>query len=78
MKLPESNGINEVLALPAGYIGEIADCRKLILRTEIWMLIVASVLAEVMIARMITPWLLLLHHQEQVRFLVTARPAAWR
>lgn len=49
-----------VLALPAGSIGDIVDRRKLILGTEIWMLVVASVLAVVTIAGMMTPWLLLL------------------
>lgn len=48
-----------VLALPAGSIGDIVDRRKLILGTEIWMLVVASVLAVVTIAGMMTPWLLL-------------------
>src|SRR6202142_1214003 len=36
-----------VLALPAGSIGDIFDRRKLILRTETWMLSVAIVLAAV-------------------------------
>jgi MFS family permease len=49
-----------VLALPAGSIGDIVDRRKLILGTELWMLIVACVLAGVTIAGMMTPWLLLL------------------
>src|SRR5271170_1450817 len=49
-----------LLALPAGSIGDICDRRKLILGTETWMLIVASVLAGVTIAGAMTPWLLLL------------------
>jgi MFS family permease len=49
-----------VLALPAGSIGDIVDRRKLILGTELWMLIVACVLAGVTIAGMMTPSLLLL------------------
>lgn len=48
-----------VLALPAGSIGDIFDRRKLILTTECWMLVVASVLAIVTLAGGMTPWLLL-------------------
>ena len=48
-----------ILALPAGSIGDIVDRRKLILRTELWMLVVAVVLATTTLAHMITPWLLL-------------------
>lgn len=33
-----------LLALPAGSIGDIVDRRKLILSTEIWMFIIATVL----------------------------------
>jgi MFS family permease len=49
-----------VLALPAGSIGDIVDRRKLILGTELWMLVVASLLAATTIIGAITPWLLLL------------------
>jgi MFS family permease len=49
-----------ILALPAGSIGDIVDRRKLILRTEVWMLVVAIVLAATTLAHWITPWLLLL------------------
>jgi MFS family permease len=49
-----------ILALPAGSIGDIVDRRKLILRTEVWMLVVAIVLAATTLAHSITPWLLLL------------------
>src|SRR5271169_5016386 len=49
-----------VLAMPAGPIGDIFDRRKLILRTEMWMLGVAIVLAATTITRTMTPWLLLL------------------
>src|ERR1700683_683717 len=49
-----------LLALPAGSIGDIFDRRKLILSTEIWMLVVAVVLTVVTVAGMMTPWLLLL------------------
>ena len=48
-----------VLALPAGAIGDIVDRRRLILCTEIWMLLVASIIAAVAIAGLMTPWLLL-------------------
>jgi len=49
-----------VLALPAGSIGDIFDRRKLILRTELWMLGMAIVLAATTITHTMTPWLLLL------------------
>jgi MFS family permease len=49
-----------LLALPAGSIGDIFDRRKLILGTEIWMLVVAIVLTVVTVRGMMTPWLLLL------------------
>src|ERR1700740_3540476 len=39
-----------ILALPAGAIGDIVDRRKVILFTEIWMVVVAAVLAVVTIA----------------------------
>ena len=48
-----------VLALPAGSIGDIFDRRKLIVTTECWMLVVASVLAVVTLTGGMTPWLLL-------------------
>jgi MFS family permease len=46
--------------LPAGSIGDIFDRRKLILRTELWMLGMAVVLAATTITHTMTPWLLLL------------------
>jgi len=49
-----------VLALPAGSVGDIFDRRKLILRTEMWMLGMAVVLAATTITHTMTPWLLLL------------------
>src|SRR5277367_5120374 len=49
-----------LLALPAGSIGDIFDRRKLILITEIWMLVVAVVLTVVTVFGVMTPWLLLL------------------
>src|SRR5271170_3084498 len=49
-----------LLALPAGSIGDIFDRRKLILITETWMLVIASVLVVATYLRLINPWLLLL------------------
>src|SRR5271170_6579341 len=49
-----------LLALPAGAIGDIVDRRKLILGTETWMLVIASVLVVATYLRLINPWLLLL------------------
>jgi MFS family permease len=48
-----------LFALPAGSIGDIADRRRLILYTEIWMVGVALVLAVTTLSGVITPWLLL-------------------
>lgn len=48
-----------VLALPAGAIGDIVDRRKLILFTEGWMLVVASILAGLTLAGLMSPILLL-------------------
>jgi MFS family permease len=49
-----------VLALPAGSIGDIVDRRKLILGTELWMFVVACVLAAATLGGFMTPCLLLL------------------
>src|SRR6201987_813544 len=49
-----------LLALPAGSIGDIFERRKLILRTELWMLGMAAVLAATAVSHIMTPWLLLL------------------
>src|SRR6266481_3057200 len=49
-----------ILALPAGAIGDIVDRRRVILFTEIWMVIVAVVLAVMTIAGKMSPALLLL------------------
>jgi predicted MFS family arabinose efflux permease len=49
-----------LLALPAGAIGDIVDRRKVILFTEIWMVVVASVLALMTIAGVMSPALLLI------------------
>jgi MFS family permease len=48
-----------VFALPAGSIGDIVDRRKLILFTEAWMVAIATLLAALTIAGVMTPWLLL-------------------
>jgi MFS family permease len=49
-----------VLALPAGALGDIVDRRKLILTTETWMAAVASILAVLTIAGLMSPILLLI------------------
>jgi MFS family permease len=49
-----------VFALPAGSIGDIVDRRKLILFTEVWMAVVAIVLAAVTIGGLMSPLLLLI------------------
>src|SRR5229473_2671008 len=49
-----------ILALPAGAIGDILDRRRVILFTEIWMVIVAVVLAVMTIAGKMSPALLLI------------------
>ena len=49
-----------VLALPAGALGDIVDRRKLILFTEVWMAVVAVVLAGVTLAGFLSPVLLLI------------------
>jgi MFS family permease len=49
-----------ILALPAGAIGDFVDRRRLILFTEIWMVVVAVVLAVLTIAGRISPVLLLM------------------
>jgi MFS family permease len=49
-----------ILALPAGAIGDIVDRRKVILITEIWMVVVAVVLAVMTIAGRMSPVLLLI------------------
>src|SRR5271154_2270968 len=49
-----------ILALPAGAIGDIVDRRKVILFTEIWMVVVAVALAVMTIAGKISPVLLLI------------------
>src|ERR1700680_5139452 len=49
-----------ILALPAGAIGDIVDRRKVILFTEIWMVVVAIVLAVMTIAGRMCPVLILI------------------
>jgi MFS family permease len=48
-----------LLALPAGSIGDIFDRRKIILGTEIWMALIAILLAFTTLTHKMTPWLLL-------------------
>lgn len=48
-----------VLALPAGAIGDIVDRRKIILFTEMWMIVVAFTIAGLTLAGMMSPVLLL-------------------
>src|SRR5438477_13023904 len=48
-----------LLALPAGSAGDLADRRKLILFTEVWLVGVAIRLALLTIACLLPPWLLL-------------------
>ncbi len=48
-----------LLALPAGSVGDIFDRRKLILGTEIWMALIAILLAIATLTHSMTPWLLL-------------------
>jgi MFS family permease len=48
-----------LLALPAGSVGDIVDRRKLVLFTESWMMGVALLLAILTIARVMSPWMLL-------------------
>ena len=49
-----------LFALPAGAIGDIVDRRKLILFTEVWMMLVALLLAGLTLAGWMTPGLLLI------------------
>jgi predicted MFS family arabinose efflux permease len=49
-----------LLALPAGAIGDIIDRRKVILSTETWMLLVATVLSGLTIAGKMSPVMLLI------------------
>ena len=58
-----------VLALPAGVVGDIVDRRRLLLFTEVWMVAVATLLAGLTAAGVITPWLLL-----PFTFAISTRP----
>src|SRR3984885_3022575 len=46
-----------VLALPAGSVGDILDRRKIILGTETWMIVVASLVAGLTLAGLMSPLL---------------------
>ena len=48
-----------VLALPAGVLADIIDRRRLILITQMWMLMVATLLGVLTLAGLATPWVLL-------------------
>ena len=49
-----------VLALPAGAVGDILDRRRIILGTETWMIAVASLVAGLTLAGLMSPLLLLI------------------
>ncbi len=49
-----------VLAIPAGALADIVDRRRLLLLTQLWMLLTAAGLAFLTFADLTTPWLLLL------------------
>src|SRR5580698_11389434 len=49
-----------LLALPAGAIGDIVDRRRVILFTETWMVLIATILAGLTIAGRMSPVLLLI------------------
>ena len=48
-----------LVGLPAGAVGDIVDRRKIVLFTEMWMFLVALVLAATTLAGAISPWTLL-------------------
>src|SRR5215475_6878312 len=49
-----------LLALPAGALADVVDRRRLLLITQVWMLLSAAALGLLTLAGMVTPWLLLL------------------
>src|SRR5262249_25632888 len=49
-----------LLAVPSGALADLIDRRRLLLITQIWMLIVAAMLGVLTIAGLTTPWLLLI------------------
>src|SRR5215471_14845461 len=49
-----------LLALPAGALADIVDRRRLLLVTQIWMMIVAAAMGLLTLAGVMNPWLLLL------------------
>jgi MFS family permease len=49
-----------ILALPAGVLADILDRRRLLLVTQMWMLLAATVLGVLTLAGHTTPWMLLL------------------
>jgi MFS family permease len=48
-----------LLALPAGALADMIDRRRLILATQLWMLLVAALLGALTLAGFTTPWVLL-------------------
>jgi MFS family permease len=48
-----------LLALPAGALADMMDRRRLILLTQVWMLLAAALLAVLTLAGQMTPWVLL-------------------
>jgi len=48
-----------LLALPAGAFADLIDRRKLLLVTQTWMLVVATLMGVLTISRLMTPWSLL-------------------
>src|SRR6266404_392675 len=49
-----------LLALPAGALADVFDRRRLLLITQMWMLVAAAVMGAATLAGFMTPWLLLL------------------
>src|SRR5215471_2077796 len=49
-----------LLALPAGAFADLIDRRKLLLVTQVWMMVAAAVMSALTFAGMMRPWLLLL------------------
>src|SRR2546423_725928 len=49
-----------LLAFPAGALADVIDRRRLLLITQMWMLVAAAVMGAATLAGFMTPWLLLL------------------
>ena len=48
-----------LLALPAGALADVVDRRRLLLATQVWMLVAATALGVCTVLRLTGPWLLL-------------------